>query len=257
MAVTTELSGELSGGLYFVGDFADKFNGHRLCEKESDPAYHVKPTDERTWISVHESAYGDSFPLNISESGNLFDVVDSILIPEKDGKSTAEQIKAVNGDLYVLNSAYDSTDSMTAALNELAQKDAKYEALPIVWGRMMHPKSAGYKEFSNGIVDQVLNNVGPADPHYSQGLRCIGPESIKLAGREDISQAISEFCKTAAEQKGHDQNSGSITRTYFPGGWSEVRLGIDWPERFDISENMETNCVDNMTSIMDGTFPKS
>ncbi|KAI1359283.1 SGNH hydrolase-type esterase domain-containing protein [Xylaria arbuscula] len=248
MAITTNLSAEVSGGLYFVGDFEEKFNGHRLCEEESDPAYHMKPTADRTWIMHHESPYGSSFPM---KEGNFFDVVDSILIPDKAGKSTAEQIKAVNANLSALNPAYDSIVSMTAALDQLAQTDAKYEALPIVWARMMHLKSPGYKEFSNGIVDRVLSNVGVADLHYPQGLKCTGPESEKLVVRDKLSQAINEFCKTAAQQKQHDQNSGSITRTYFSGDWSEVRLGMDWPQRFDITENMESNCVNNMTIIMD------
>jgi hypothetical protein len=101
------------------------------------------PTSERTWILHHESPYGGSSPVKDLGPGNIFDVVNCISIPEQDGKSTSERIKAVNRNLSMLNPAYDSIDSMTAALNQLTQKDIKYEALPIILARMMHLTGSG------------------------------------------------------------------------------------------------------------------
>ncbi|KAK5624965.1 hypothetical protein RRF57_000681 [Xylaria bambusicola] len=250
--VVTNLSTETSGGLYYVQNFEDKFNGHRFCEEEHDPSYHMMPTAQRTWFQHHESPYGSSFPVKESDRGNFFDVIDSILIPEKDGKSTAEQIKAVNGDLSELSSAYDSINSMTNALIMLAQQDTKYKDFPIFWARMMHPKGSGYKEISNAIIDQVLENVGPVDPQYRQGLECTQNNVNKFLRPEKLSPLITEFCKTAANQKKHDHDSGSIARTYSPGTQSEVNLSINWPQKYDISNNMEASCINNMTRIMDG-----
>ncbi|KAI0425568.1 SGNH hydrolase-type esterase domain-containing protein [Xylaria sp. FL1042] len=243
------------GGVFFVDGFDQKFDGHRFCEEESDQTYHKMPTDQRTWIIHQGSPYGDSSLTGFSGSNTFFDVVDSILIPLKDGKSTADQIKAVNGNLSVLNSAYDSIYSMISALNQLAREDAKYESLPNTWNRIMHPKGSGYKEMSNAVIDEVLKHgaaAGPVDPHYPQGVHCTGKEINKFLSRDDLNHNIATFCADAAAQKDHDRNSGSITRTYSSGTRYEVRLSIDWPQLLDISGDMEANCLKNMSMIMDG-----
>ncbi|KAI1274942.1 SGNH hydrolase-type esterase domain-containing protein [Xylaria sp. FL0933] len=242
------------GGVFFVDAFNQKFDGHRFCEEEDDQTYHRMPTDQRTWIIHHGSPYGDSLT-NYSGFDTFFDVVDSILIPPKDGKSTAEQIKAVNGDLSAINSAYNSVYNMTSALNRLAQGDAKYASLPVTWNRIMHPKGSGYKEMSNAVIDEVLKHgaaAGPVDPHYPQGLHCTGKETNMFLSRDDLSNNIAAFCKDAAAQKNHDSNSGSIIRNYNSGTRYEVRLSIDWPQLLDISKDMEANCLRNMDIIMDG-----
>ncbi|KAI0533025.1 SGNH hydrolase-type esterase domain-containing protein [Xylaria digitata] len=240
------------GGVYFVDEFEKSFDGHRFCETESDSAYHKMPTDKRTWFIHHGAPYGDSSALGGSGSGTFFDMVDSIFIPLKDGKSTADQIKAANGNLSILNSAYDSIYSMTESLNQLAQQDAKYGNLPVIWARIMHPTSSGYREMSNAIIDQVLKyNTGPTDPGYPRGLECKGKEVNNFLSRDELSLRITEFCGSVGRQKTHDQNSGSISRTYNTGLRYEVRLGMDWPEGLDISENIEAHCINNMTTIMD------
>ncbi|KAI0903680.1 SGNH hydrolase-type esterase domain-containing protein [Ustulina deusta] len=243
------------GGIYFVNEFEQQFDGHRFCEVESDYTYHRMPIDQRTWIIHYGSPYGDPSSIDGLGPGTLFDVVDSILIPPKDGKSTTDQIQAVNGNLSALSSAYDSVDSMTAVLNQLAQEDTKYGILPIAWARIMHPKGSGYTEVSSAVIDKVLKygatGAGPADPGYPQGLHCTGGGANKFLGRDDLSRKIARFCIDATAQGEHDYNSGSISRTYNSGTRYEVRLGIDWPQGLDISENMEANCVNNMTIIMD------
>ena len=82
--------------------------------------------------------------------------MNSVLIPPKNGQSTADQIKAVDGDLAKINPAYNNMDSMTAALTKLAQDDVKYQVLPITWIRVMHPKGSGYKPLSDAVIDAVL-----------------------------------------------------------------------------------------------------
>ncbi|TGJ86909.1 hypothetical protein E0Z10_g1911 [Xylaria hypoxylon] len=240
------------GGVYFVDEFDKKFDGHRFCEVENDPTYHKLPTDQRTWLIHYDSPYGDSSSVRASNSGHFFDMVDSILIPPRDGKSTADQIKEVNGNLSVLNSAYDSVDSMAASLSQLAQQDAKYRFLPLTWARTMHSKGSGYKEMSSAVIDKVLkHNTGPTDPGYPQGLHCTGIEVTNFLNRDDLNYRIGEFCNDAAAQKKHDHNSGSISRVHDAGSRYEVRFSIDWPQGLDISENMEIHCVNNMTTIMD------
>ncbi|KAI1420267.1 SGNH hydrolase-type esterase domain-containing protein [Xylaria sp. FL1777] len=253
--VVTDLDNAF-GGVYFVAEFEQKFDGHRFCEVESDQAYHMMPIDQRTWFIHYESPYGDPSSLKALGSGTFFDVVDSILIPPKDGKSTADQIKTVKGNLTALNAAYGSVDSMTAALNQLARADAKYGVLPICWTRLMHPKGSGYNEMASAVIDNVLKysgtGVGPADPGYPQGLHCTGKGVNNFLKRDDLNQQITKFCADAAAQKNHDKNSGSISRIYNAGTRYEVHLGIDWPQGLDISANMQANCVNNMTIIMDG-----
>lgn len=241
------------GGIYFVDEFEKKFDGHRFCEVESNPTYLKFPTDERTWLIHYTSPYGDSASSGGLGPGTLFDIVDSVLIPPKDGKSTSDQIKVVNGNLSALNPAYGSIDSMTSALNKLAEQDAKYESLPIMWERILHPKSLGYKEMSSAVIDKVLKyNTGPVDPGYPQGLACTGKEVNKFLSRDDLKSKIDVFCADASKQKEHDSGSGSIARSYNIGDRYGVRFGIDWPQLLDISDNMEAHCVNNMTSIMDG-----
>ncbi|KAI1298001.1 SGNH hydrolase-type esterase domain-containing protein [Xylaria venustula] len=253
--VVNDLEKSLSG-VYFVNHFEQTFAGHRFCEEESDHTYHRMPIDQRTWIIHHGSPYGDSSIVKGSTAGTFFDVVDSILIPSKDGRSTAEQIKEVNGNLSALNPAYNNVSSMTSALNQLALADAKYEKLPISWARIMHPKGSGYKQVSSAVIDEVRKNsatgAGPTDPGYPQGVYCTGTEVNKFLGRDDLSHKIARFCTDAAAQRDHDHNSGSIVRTYNAGTRYEVLLSIDWPQGLDISENMEANCLNNMTVIMDG-----
>ncbi|KAI0520844.1 SGNH hydrolase-type esterase domain-containing protein [Xylaria bambusicola] len=250
--IVSSLSAEISGGLYYVWEFNPKFEGHRFCEEESDLSYHMMPTADRTWFHHHKSPYGGLLPVKETNQSNFFDVVDSILIPEKDGKTTDDQIKAVNGNLSKLNSAYDNISSMKNALINLAQQDARYKDFPMLWARIMHPKGSGHKEISNVIIDQILENVGPVDPKYPQGLECTQTNVKKFLRREDLSSRITEFCKTAANQKEHDRDSGSISRTYSPGTRSEVSLSIEWPQKYNISKNMEASCVNNMTKIKDG-----
>ncbi|RWA05984.1 hypothetical protein EKO27_g9124 [Xylaria grammica] len=240
------------GGVYFVDEFDKNFDGHRFCEDESDSSYHEAPTDQRTWFIHPSSPYQDFSSTGGSTTGSFFDLVDSILIPPKDGKSTADQIKAAKGDPSALNPAYDSMDSMTESLNELAQKDPMYAALPVSWARIMHPKGAGYQAMSSAVIDKVLKfNTGPTDPGYAQGLHCTGSEVNKFLSRDELNRKIGIFCADAARQKEHDYNSGSISRTHNTDTRYEVRFGIDWPQGLDISDNMESNCINNMTAIMD------
>ncbi|KAI1113551.1 SGNH hydrolase-type esterase domain-containing protein [Nemania sp. NC0429] len=240
------------GGVYFVDEFEKKFDGHRLCEVESNTTYLKLPTDERTWFMNYASPYGDSASSERLGPGTFFDIVDSILIPPKDGKSTSDQIKEAKGNLSSLHSAYGSMDSMMASLNQLAQRDVKYEHLPVIWSRILHPNGSGYKEISSAVIDKVLKyNTGPVDPGYQQGLQCTGKDATKFLNRDVLNDKIAIFCADAAKQKEHDPSSGSIARSYSIGERYGVRFGIDWPQLLDISDNMETHCVKNMSTIMD------
>ncbi|KAL8908304.1 MAG: hypothetical protein Q9171_005512 [Xanthocarpia ochracea] len=125
------LSDGLGGGIFYVDGFQENFNGHRFCEQEDDPAYHSSPTGERTWFIHYDSPYENPTSVTGLSDGNFFDQVNSILIPEKEGKSTDDQIKEVNGDLAKLNDAYKNYDSMTAALTKMGEDDVKYQILPL------------------------------------------------------------------------------------------------------------------------------
>lgn len=145
-------------GVYFVDEFDERFEGHRFCEVEEDVEYHKKPISERTWfIHEHSPYYSDPAAAPPGFSGSsFFDQVNSILIPAKDGKSTEDQIKEVGGNLAAIHPAYESVDTMTAALGKLAQDDPKYQLIPIIYARVMHPKGAGYAEMANAVIDKVL-----------------------------------------------------------------------------------------------------
>ena len=89
-------------------------------------------------------------------AGTFFDQVNAILIPEKDGKSTEDQIKAVDGDLAKLHPAYTNEETMLQTLKKLGKDDVKYQVLPDTWARVMHPKGSGYKTMSDVVIDSVL-----------------------------------------------------------------------------------------------------
>ncbi|KAL2204871.1 SGNH hydrolase [Sarocladium strictum] len=145
-------------GVYFVDDFDAKFDGHRFCEEEDDPAYHEEPIAERTWFIHWKTPYEDKKKaLAIGSGDTYYDQINSILIPEKDGKSTKDQIEEVDHDLAQLNPAYESYDAMTKELNRLAEEDpVKYSVLPLTWTRVMHPKGSGYKAMADSVIDKIL-----------------------------------------------------------------------------------------------------
>lgn len=193
--------------------------------------------------------------------GSFFDQVNSVLIPEKDGKSTEDQIKEVNGDLAQLNDAYKDYDSMTAKLTQMGNDDVKYQVLPITWIRIMHPKGAGYTPMADAVIDNVLR-FGPTStggdggngdaPPAPDSHTCAGIDNNKFMGRDDMNDKIGKFCADAATQKVQDKNSGSTVRKYNEGTRYEVSLSMDWPSGTDITKDMEANCKTDMASIMDG-----
>lgn len=82
-------------------------------------------------------------PLPGGETPEFFKQIDAALIPPKNGVSTEDQIKAVNGDYTQLNPAYESYNSMTKALIQLQFEggdDPDLRPLPIfptTWIRIM------------------------------------------------------------------------------------------------------------------------
>ncbi|KAL8724612.1 MAG: hypothetical protein Q9181_006752 [Wetmoreana brouardii] len=253
------LSDSLGGGIYYVDGFQEKFDGHRFCEQEDDPNYHNNPISERTWFIHYNSPYKNPTSVTGFGNGSFFDQVNSILIPEKEGKSTEDQIKEVNGDLAKLNDAYKDYDSMTAALTKLGEDDVKYQMLPITWIRVMHPKGSGYTPMADAVIDNVLRYYGASGeesgnggtPSNPNGLKCTGIDNKKFMGRDDMNDKIGKFCADAAAQKVQDKDSGSTVRKYNEGTRYEVIISMDWPSGQDISHNMEENCKNYMTSIMD------
>lgn len=241
-------------GVYYVDGFQDKFNGHRFCEQEDDPDYHKSPIDDRTWFIHYDSPYENPSSVTGFSTGSFFDQVNSILIPPKDGKSTTDQIKGVNGDLSKLNAAYNDYDSMTAALTKMAKDDpSKYSVLPITWLRVMHPKGSGYGPMSDAVIDNVIRfGASGATSTPAIGRTCAGTDSNKFMSRDDMSDKIGKFCAEAAAQKVQDKDSGSTKREYNEGTRYDVTLSMDWPSGQDITSNMEANCNQYMKSIMDG-----
>ncbi|EPE35691.1 SGNH hydrolase [Glarea lozoyensis ATCC 20868] len=152
------LSTILGGGIYFVDSFQSAFNGHRFCEVETDPEYHNGPIDDKTWFIHFKSPYRDSPSLdNNPSSGNMFDRIDALLIPPKDGLSTRQRIEAVGGDRTRCNEVYANHDDMTAALKRLAEDDPLENSyLPVSWMRIMHPKGSGYKVMADAVIDKIL-----------------------------------------------------------------------------------------------------
>lgn len=257
------LSDGVGGGIYYVDGFQQKFDGHRFCEVEENPKYHESPVDSKTWFIHYDSPYQNAASATGLGAGNFFDQVNSILIPPKDGKSTDDQIKAVDGDLSKINPAYNGVDSMTAALKKLGQDDPKYQVLPLTWTRMMHPKGSGYKTMSDAVIDNVLRfgAQGASSPASTpgstppQGRNCTGTGVNKFLGRDDMNDKIGTFCADAAKQGVQDKDTGSTVRKYNLGSRYEVILSMDWPSGLDIKNNMEANCKHYMTSIMDGESP--
>jgi len=264
-SVVQALSGNGLGGIYYVDGFQAKFDGHRFCEPENDPGYHKNPIGTRTWFIHYNSPYENPSSVTGFSSGSFFDQVNSILIPEKGGKSTEDQITAVNGNLSMLNPAYNDYDSMTTALTKLGQDDVKYQVIPITWIRMMHPKGAGYTPMSDAVIDNVIrysaagggSGVGGGTPPTApNGIKCTGTGNTKFMARDDMNNQIGRFCADAAARKVQDPGSGSTVRTYNGGSRYEVTLSMDWPSGKDITNNMEANCKQHMTSIMDGKLAR-
>ena len=256
----------LGGGVYYVDGFQQAYDTHRFCEVEADPSYHTSPIDARTWFIHYDSPYENPSSVTGLSTGSFFDQVNSVLIPPKNGQSTADQIKAVDGDLAKINPAYNDVDSMTAALTKLAQDDVKYQILPITWIRVMHPKGSGYKPLSDAVIDAVLkygaagasgSGGGGSPGTQSAGLKCTtgANGNNKFLARDDLNNQIGTFCGVAAQQGVQDHNSGSIVRTYNQGQRYQVTLSMDWPSGQDITQNMKQNCIDGMTLIMDSKSP--
>ena len=256
----------LGGGVYYVDGFQQAYDTHRFCEVEADPSYHTSPIDARTWFIHYDSPYENPSSVTGLSTGSFFDQVNSVLIPPKNGQSTADQIKAVDGDLAKINPAYNDVDSMTAALTKLAQDDVKYQVLPITWIRVMHPKGSGYKPLSDAVIDAVLkcgaagasgSGGGGSPGTQSAGLKCTtgANGNNKFLARDDLNNQIGTFCGVAAQQGVQDHNSGSIVRTYNQGQRYQVTLSMDWPSGQDITQNMKQNCIDGMTLIMDSKSP--
>ena len=249
--VADALNTALGGGVYYVDGFQKAYDTHRFCEVEADPSYHTSPIDARTWFIHYDSPYENPSSVTGLSAGSFFDQVNSVLIPPKNGQSTADQIKAVDGDLAKINPAYNDVDSMTTALTKLAQEDVKYQVLPIVLIRVMHPKGSGYKPMSDAVIDAVLRH-GAAGAQ-SEGLNCTtgAHGNNKFLARDDLNNQIGTFCGIAAQQGVQDHDSGSIVRTYNQGQRYEVTLSMDWPSGEDVTQNMKQNCIDGMTRIMD------
>lgn len=92
----------------------------------------------------------------------------------------------------------------------------------------------------------------PAAPTPPQGRTCTGTGVNKFLSRGDMNDKISTFCADAAKQGSQDINSVSTVRKYNAGSRYEVILSMDWPSGLDITNNMEANCKQYMTSVMDG-----
>jgi hypothetical protein len=147
------------GGIWFVDEFQSAFDGHRFCENETDPNYHHAPIDEKTWFIHFKSPY-QKFP-SAETSVNIFDAIDSLLIPPKNGLSTEQQIQKVDGDRARISHAYGNYDNMTAALKKLAENDpVENSYLPVSWMRIMHPKGSGYKVMADAVIDKIVEVNG-------------------------------------------------------------------------------------------------
>ena len=146
---------------------------------------------------------------------------------------------------------------MTAALERFAQDDPKCQVLPTTWICVMHLKGSGYKPTPDAVIEDVLRFGAqgaspPAAPTPPQGRTCTGTVVNKFLSRGDMNDKISTFCADAAKQGSQDTNSVSTVRKYNAGSRYEVILSMDWPSGLDITNNMEANCKQYMTSVMDG-----
>ncbi|KAL8928653.1 MAG: hypothetical protein Q9172_000868 [Xanthocarpia lactea] len=183
----------------------------------------------------------------------------SILISEKEGKSTDDQIKDVNGDLANLNDAYKNYDSMTAALTKMGEDDVKYQVLPLTWIRIMHPKCSGFTPMADAIIHSVLQYYGASEAAGDNGGTSSTPSGPTCAGNDNqpwtsqthLTSNIGLFCADAAAQKVQDKDGESTLRKYDEGTRYITIISMDWPLGEDISNNMEENCQKYMTSIMD------
>lgn len=235
------------GGVYYVDGWQSKYDGHRFCEPEDDPNYHNSPIDAKTWFIHYNSPYENPASATGIKGSSFFDQVDSILIPPKNGISTADQISGVNGNLSQLNPAYNDVDSMAAALTTLGQDNQTLAMLPLTWIRIMHPKGSGYTTMSDAVIDSILTNGA-----QGASSKTCGFNNNNFMGRDDMKNQIGLFCADVTNQGVQDQDSGATTRTYNGGSRYEVVLAMDWPSGLDITQNMQANCLNYMSQIMDG-----
>jgi hypothetical protein len=210
-----------AGGVYYVDGWQSKYDGHRFCEHEADPNYHKKPIDAKTWFIHYESPYDN--PTSVTGLGSSneswFDLVDSILIPPKNGKSTADQLSAVDGNASLINPAYNTPETMTAALTQLATDNATLTMLPVTWERIMHPKGAGYEVMSDAVINSVLKfgAAGASAPSLTPSTApvlqktCFSGNAHKFMARDDMNTQIGLFCADAAKQGVQDHNEGGFS----------------------------------------------
>jgi hypothetical protein len=151
------------GGIWFVDEFQSAFDGHRFCENETDPNYHNAPIDDKTWFIHFKSPYSKFPPAKTSNPPfmNMFEKIDSLLIPPKNGLSTEQQICEFDGDRARINHAYGNFGKMSAALLKLAEDDpVENSYLPVSWMRIMHPKGSGYKVMADAVIYKILEVNG-------------------------------------------------------------------------------------------------
>ena len=115
---------------FYILGFQDTFDGHRFCEVEEDKGYHTTPIGERTWFIHYHSPFVNLNSVTGMGAGTFFDQVNSILILDKDGKSTEDQIKEADGDLAELNPACKDEETMLETLRKLAQGRREIPSAP-------------------------------------------------------------------------------------------------------------------------------
>lgn len=112
---------------------------------------------------------------------------------------------------------------------------------------------------------EVIKSTKEATETKSQGPTATSPAASKATitcaesfglnrfiGRDDMKSKIGTFCADATKQGTQDKGTESLVRPYDADSRWEIELSMKWPEGRNITENMESNCVDYMSQIMDG-----
>jgi hypothetical protein len=143
------------------------------------------------------------------------------LIPPKATQSTEDQVRAVNGQPWLINSAFNSLDNLTSAINGINTQQGGNDSstlgyIPLSLLRVFHPKASGYGTVAYSNIQTMLGswtsnatNYTAPDPaviNVDQGnLQCLAQHNDGdpkyYFGFTGAANAISQFCTASVDAK--------------------------------------------------------
>lgn len=252
-------------GVIFIEGLQDTYKGHRYCE----PGANKEQTEAKVWFwspyaHFNTPSEGAGDPNN-AEAKDYVDPGQQLLdfVFPGQNKVATQSADQPPWDWEGADKYPDFQSLLNAIAASAPSGDAStQDVVPFPLMRSFHPKATAYKEHATLFFAAMADNReatasgGGDDPGQGQnqpdqGLKCFGIDNTKFMGRDDMNDKLTKFCSEAAKQGVQDKDSGSIMRKYNGDNQWEVNISMDWPPGTDITQNMESKCVEKMTTIMD------